>query len=220
MGRLLRRLGDLTYRSVALNQLDLKLSRHLDIEGGFFIEAGANDGIRQSNTYFFEKRRGWRGLLVEPVPELAAACRRNRPRCIVESVALVPFGFASPTIEMRFCNLMSLVKGAMRTEAEELAHIEKGCAVQKIETRELTVPTATLSSLLDKHGVERVDLLSLDVEGFELQVLGGIDFARHAPGHLLIEARYRNEIDAFLGDRYEPIADLTHHDVLYRAKRS
>lgn len=215
----MRKLGDLAYRSVALNQLDLKLRRYVDFEGGFFIEAGANDGIRQSNTYFFERRRDWSGLLVEPVPELAAECRRNRPRCVVESVALVPFGFPSPTVEMRFCNLMSLVKGAMRSDQEELAHIEKGCAVQHIQTRELTVPTATLSSLLDKHGIERVDLLSLDVEGFELQVLKGIDFRRHAPAHILVEARYRNEIDAFLGDRYESIAELTHHDVLYRVKR-
>ena len=219
MSKLLRKLGDLTFRSAALNQLDLKLRRYVDFDDGFFIEAGANDGINQSNTRFFEKRRRWKGLLVEPVPELAAACRANRPSCIVESVALVPFGFAAPQIEMRFCNLMSLVKGAMKSEAEELAHVRTGCAVQRVETRELIVPAATLSSLLDKHRIQRVDLLSLDVEGFELSVLQGLDFERHAPSHMLIEARYRNEIDAFVEQHgYRPIAELSRHDVLYQAK--
>ena len=45
---------------------------------GFFIEIGAYDGLYLSNSYFFEQL-GWRGLLVEPLPEKAAACRRNRP---------------------------------------------------------------------------------------------------------------------------------------------
>ncbi len=215
MKGLLRALGDRLYRSVTINELDIKLRRYIDFDGGFFIEAGANDGRAQSNTYFYEKRRAWRGLLVEPVPELAERCRKNRPNSIVESAALVSFDFKEPTIEMRYCNLMSLVKGAMKSEAEELEHIRAGSAVQEIETRELTVNTATLSSLLDKHHIGHVDLLSLDVEGFELNALKGLDLERHAPQHILVEARYREEIDAYLLSRYRVVAELSHHDVLY-----
>ena len=36
--------------------------------GGFFVEIGANDGELHSNTLFFERVRGWQGLLVEPNP--------------------------------------------------------------------------------------------------------------------------------------------------------
>lgn len=36
---------------LALNELDRKRRKHLDHDGGTFIEAGANDGLRQSNTY-------------------------------------------------------------------------------------------------------------------------------------------------------------------------
>ncbi|MDE0867077.1 MAG: FkbM family methyltransferase [Rubripirellula sp.] len=63
-----------------------------------------------------------------------------------------------------------------------------------------------------------VDLLSLDVEGYELSVLQGLDFERHAPSWLLIEARFRKEIDDYLAPRYEVAEELSHHDILYRRR--
>ena len=65
-------------RSFGLDKLDVKLEQYVDFDNGFFIEAGANDGIKQSNTLYFEKYRNWRGLLIEPIPELAMKCRKNR----------------------------------------------------------------------------------------------------------------------------------------------
>lgn len=203
-------------QSFALNALDLKLEKYLDFDDGFFIEAGANDGVQQSNTLYFERYRGWRGLLVEPVPELAERCRANRPHCLVENTALVADDYESPTVEMRYCDLMSLVKGGMKSNEEEEEHIRSGCDCQEVETRELTVPACTLSQLLDRHQIMQIDLLSLDVEGFELPALRGLDFRRHAPRFLLIEARYRDEIDSYLSSWYEPLAELSYHDVLYR----
>ena len=38
------------------------------LENGFFIEAGAAEGVKLSNSLFFEMKRNWRGLLVEPSP--------------------------------------------------------------------------------------------------------------------------------------------------------
>src|SRR5690349_25167199 len=45
----------------ALYGIEDKLERHLGGEPGFFVEAGANDGFEQSNTYWLERFRGWRG---------------------------------------------------------------------------------------------------------------------------------------------------------------
>lgn len=206
--------------SFALNELDVKLARWLgDKRDGFFIEAGANDGVAQSNTLYFERYLGWRGLLVEPIPALAEACRRNRPKAIVENAALVPFGFAGDTVEMSYCNLMSVVKGGMRSAAEEREHIAAGCAVQQVATYDLVVPACPLQAILDRHGIAAADLLVLDVEGFEAKVLQGIDFTRFAARHLLIEARYRDEVEAVLAGRYAAVATLSHHDVLYRDAR-
>ena len=57
----------------ALDDIDRKWERRFDRAGGVFIEAGANDGVRPSNTGYFKKIRGWPGWLVEPVPEAGAA---------------------------------------------------------------------------------------------------------------------------------------------------
>jgi FkbM family methyltransferase len=205
-------------RSFALNQLDLKLKPYLGFRNGFFVEAGANDGLDQSNTLLYEKYYGWTGLLIEPIPELAARCRRNRPRCIVENCGLVSFDYPQASVSMRYCNLMSLVKGAMKSEEAEQQHIQTGCAVQKISSYEFTAPAKTLTAVLDQHRVQGIDFFSLDVEGYEIEVLKGLDFDRYRPKFLLIEARFRQEIDALLGPRYEAVATLSHHDVLYRSK--
>ncbi len=206
-------------QSFALNQLDLKLKPYLNFTSGFFVEAGANNGINQSNTLYFEKYRKWKGLLIEPIPELAAQCKINRPSCIVESCALVPFNFDQSKVEMYYCDLMSLVKGAQKSPEADLQHLQKGEKVQQIKSYELTVPARTLTSILDQYSIPQIDLLSLDVEGFELDVLKGLDFEKYQPTFLLIEARYRAEIDSFLSNKYEAIAELSHHDILYKSKQ-
>ena len=53
------------YSYTALNSLDKKLLDYIDYDCGYFIEIGANDGISQSNTFFFERKKKWSGVLIE-----------------------------------------------------------------------------------------------------------------------------------------------------------
>jgi len=55
-------------RYFALNNLDKSLETFIDFNNGYFVELGANDGVNQSNTLYFEHFRGWRGVLIEPCP--------------------------------------------------------------------------------------------------------------------------------------------------------
>lgn len=113
-------------RSFGLNGLDLKLHDYIRFRNGFFVEAGGNDGLSQSNTAYFEHYLNWRGILIEPIPELATRCRENRPKAIIEQCALVPFEYTDAQIEMTYCNLMSLVRGARGSQEADLTHLEAG----------------------------------------------------------------------------------------------
>ena len=58
--------------------------------------------------------------------------------------------------------------------------------------------------------------LSLDVEGFELHVLKGLDLDYCAPGLILIETQKLDEVLVALSGRYTVLEKLSHHDYLLK----
>ena len=181
----------------ALNELDRKLLRYLPKRGGTFIEVGANDGVSQSNTWFLENYRGWSGLLIEPMPDLAAMAKKFR-RAPVANVALGPTEMEGKTIELVPSDLVTRVASDSGNDA-----------------RRISVPVRALSSLLDEHRLGAVDLFSLDVEGYEVEVLRGLDFSRHAPRFILVETAKPDEVAALLGGKYELREKFSYHDYLF-----
>ena len=90
--------------------LDRMVLPHLP-ERGFFVEAGANDGFSNSDTYYLEKARGWNGLLVEPVPQIAAFARSIRSAPVVVA-ALGSFADDGQQITMSFADSTSQIGGS------------------------------------------------------------------------------------------------------------
>jgi FkbM family methyltransferase len=201
----------------ALHEMDRKLDAIIDRDCGFFIEAGGHDGYTQSNTYFLERFRNWRGMLVEPMPEMAAEARRNRPASHVFQCALVPFGYPDQHVEMEFGDLFSTVRNG---NEDIQAWVHNGLVLGWRDHRVERVPARPLSGLLDELGVSEIDLLSLDVEGYEPEALRGLDLTRHAPAWILVEMHDlevgREAIAAVLGARYVEHELLSPLDVLYR----
>ena len=217
--RLYEFFGSGRYSRPALDDIERKLEKYLPYRDGFFIEAGANDGFAKSNTYYFEKMQGWKGILVEPIPELGEKCARERPNSVVFNCALVSRNYTGHSVTMLYSNLMSLVEGARKSDAADLDHARLGMELQADvnQVYKVTVPARTLTSILDEVGAPEIDLFSLDVEGYELQVLEGLDLARYRPKYMLIETDFRGEVEAYLSVRgYEAIDELSHHDVLYK----
>jgi FkbM family methyltransferase len=215
--RLFERLGSARYSRPALHDMDRRLDELFDRDGGFFVEAGGFDGYTQSNTYYLERFRRWTGILVEPMPELAAEARLNRPHARVFQCALVGGEDAPDSIEMEFGDLMSTVSGIHDED-----WTDAGLVLGWREHRTETVPARSLSDLLDEVGGPQVDLLSLDVEGYEAEVLSGLDLSRHAPAWILVEmhdlAAGRQAISSILGDHYAEHSQLSPLDVLYRRR--
>src|SRR3954454_15182942 len=208
--------GSYRFSRPGAEDIDRKLERHLDLDGGFFVEAGANDGINYSNTYYLERARGWTGVLVEAIPELYAACVRHRPGSRVVNCALVPPEDDGRAVTMHYSNLQSIVAGALPYE-----HVEAGLRSQGERTYDVEVPGRTLSSVLDEVGAPRPDLLVLDVEGYEAPALRGLDLARHAPRFALVEVlddAAQAEVESALEGRYDAVERVTPTDVLFRLR--
>jgi FkbM family methyltransferase len=210
----IRRLWPRRYQ--ALEGMDRRLLKHIPQRGGFFVELGANDGVSQSNTYYFERYRGWRGILIEPVPELYEQCRKNRPNSRAFNCACVNSDYTADRIDLLCDNLKSAVKGAREGLCSPGG--TNSVDAHSVGHNTVSVPTATLSQLLDTCGSPEVDILSLDVEGYELQVLKGLDMERHRPKFMLIELNHREEVEAYLCKWYDRIEDFTWRDGLFKRK--
>lgn len=149
---------------------------------GVYVEVGAYDGVGFSNTYFLDAL-GWDGVLVEPLPDQAGACRRSRPHSRVVQAACGPGGG-----RIRF----KLVKGSvgigtlsyMGDDAEHERRIAReGGTIEEIE-----VPLLTLDEIVGDR-IGKIDLLSIDVEGAELQVLESGNLTTLSPELILLEEK-------------------------------
>ncbi|MEI7728456.1 MAG: FkbM family methyltransferase [Verrucomicrobiota bacterium] len=141
-------------------------------QDGFFVEIGANDPFEFSQTWFFE-RQGWSGLLVEPLSARAQLLREKRPRSRVFQVALgAPEDCGPMTIGIPANDMFA----ALRPR-------EKAPTAVRQETVEVT----TFDKILAQAGSPKIDFLSIDVEGMELEVLRGFSLEKVHPSLMLIE---------------------------------
>jgi FkbM family methyltransferase len=206
-----------------LNNLDKKILEHINFKNGYFIELGANDGITQSNTKHFELFKGWHGVLIEPSPTQFKKLKKFRSkRNHFYNAACVAFDFPKDTIELIYSNLMSVALEGRNDIADPFEHAKAG---EKHSDREQSykfyAQARTLQSILDEsESPALVDLLSLDVEGGELEVLAGVDFQKTNFRYIVIETRSIDEVRKFLfSNNYRELSQLTHHDYLFEYGR-
>jgi FkbM family methyltransferase len=149
-----------------------------DRPSGFFVEVGANRPRQESQTWDLEQL-GWRGVLIEPQPDLAAELSRVR-RAAVFAVAC-----SSPQNAGKRMRLH--VAGALSALDRHL--MAPGAKPEQV----IEVPVRALDDVLAEAGAPApFEFLSIDVEGHELEVLSGFDIARWRPHLILIEDHVGN----------------------------
>ena len=165
--------------------LQNKLNEIFNKKGGFFIELGANNGLFQSNTAFFEKKMEWSGILIEPSLKGYEECKKNRPNSVCLNYACVSNDYKNDYIEGDFKDNSAMGSiGGKRLRRQNLVKVK----------------AITLEKILDEHCHTNIDFLSLDTEGYELEILKGLNLNKYRPKFMLIEVYKKdyNDIVNFL----------------------
>jgi FkbM family methyltransferase len=159
---------------------------------GFFVEFGATDGILRSNTYLLEKYYGWKGILAEPARIYIDALRKNRfvdidDRCV--------YGRSDEEVIFHEANSSEL------SGIKDFKHIG-GWEDERKSFVEYTVATVSLHDFLLQHKApKKINYMSIDTEGSELEILKDFRFDNWQIECLSVEHNYsenEEKIDALM----------------------
>ncbi len=132
-----------------------------DIQNGVFVDVGGNDPIKGSNTYLLEQK-GWTGIAIEPQEKLRKLWPAVRKADCLNYVV----GPENKTI--------SFIEG--NDNEHGLSGVE-GYNKCQDDAKKISVEQKRLTDILKEKNISHVDYLSIDVEGYEMNVLESIDFS-------------------------------------------
>lgn len=148
---------------------------------GFFVEFGATDGEKFSNSFMLEKNFNWKGILAEPGRKWHQSLKANRnaiidTRCVWKT--------SGEKLEFN------------ETEVGELSTLELFSdgdlhAGERISGNRYEVESISLEDLLDQSGAPKfIDYLSVDTEGSELEILNSFNFEKYSFGYISCEHNF------------------------------
>jgi FkbM family methyltransferase len=160
-----------------------------NIEKGFFLELGALDGLRHSNTKSFEDL-GWSGICIEAHPALFRRLIRNRQCVCIEALISSTGNRISSFLAIDPNGPVGLSGLLDNYDPRHVQRIVNECQAAGVNADKISIQSRTLADVLREHSVAHVDFFSLDVEGAELDVLRSINWNEVDFGLLLIENNY------------------------------
>ena len=173
-------------KSYAQEGEDLILNRMIygKIEKGFYVDVGAHHPKRFSNTYFFY-RKGWQGINIEPMPGSKSNFDKVRTRDINLEI---PINSKEEELTYYIFN-----DPALNGFSKDVSLLRNQSSDYKI-IKTVTMKTRTLSNVLNEHLLsgQRINLLSIDVEGLDLEVLKSNDWRTYKPDFIMVEDKEFN----------------------------
>jgi FkbM family methyltransferase len=166
--------------SYSLDGEDLVIDKLLDYKKiGFYVDLGANDPDRLSNTKRFYNR-GWRGINVDANPQSIELVDKKRKRDINVNV-----GVGGESANMNFFVMFPPTVSTFVEKMKE-QNLERGC--EYIKT--ISVPIKTVSDILDEYlpaGV-KIDFISIDLEGYDFIAIKSNNWSKYRPAVICIES--------------------------------
>jgi FkbM family methyltransferase len=187
-------MGEMMHLSYAQNLEDYHLELIFAGEAeGSYVDVGAGHPVADNVSFHFYLK-GWRGLVVEPQQALARLYPHIRPR---DHAVCCLAGGAEGEADFYVVDKLHGFSSTVRANAQGAGQF--GASYHAIRKG-----VRPLSALIDAAGLKRIDFLKIDVEGAEGEVLAGMDFKRHRPRVLLIEAVAPGNLAEAWGD-WEPM---------------
>ncbi len=143
----------------------------------FFVDIGCNHPILHSNSFFFEMNQGYKVLAVDALAEVHALWRLRRPASDFAECAV---GASAGEVSFDVVgggNLESMFSSVSGSSQKGAAH--------PVSTRKVRV--RRIADILAERGIQSAGILSMDIEGYELPALKGIDFSRFMAYVFIIE---------------------------------
>ena len=159
---------------------------------GFYVDVGAHHPKRFSNTYYFYKRK-WKGINIDAAPGRMEQFNISRKRDINIEAAV-----SNESKELTF---YIFEEPALNTLDKELAGQRLAEKKNKL-TGKIKVQTRTLADILNEHMLpnKKIDFISVDVEGFDLEVLASNDWQKFRPKFVVVECFGKGRFEDIISD--------------------
>lgn len=176
--RFVPRYGNVSFSQCGEDLIISFLLSNLRLQNPTYLDVGTNDPVFLNNTYLLYKK-GCYGVCVEPNPRLYKSIRRKRPRdkCIQAGVGIISNSEANfyvlnadvlSTFSKEFCD------DALKNPDYKLINIVK-------------VPLLTLSTIINENFVSCPNFISIDIEGWDLEIIKTFDFTTYRPEVICVE---------------------------------
>jgi len=187
---------------------------------GTFVDIGAHDGLTFSNSYFFEKERNWKGVCVEPIPEIFAKLKELRScikinGCISDKVGTEKF----LRVKGEFVDTEMLSGLVEDYDSRHLERIDREIKEYGGSKEEIEVTCYDINKILKENNINKVDFFTIDTEGNEFKILKTIQFNDFDFDIFIVENNYESdEINQLMtANGFKKIKKIG-HDEVYRNK--